>query len=77
MEKCFDCGGLTEKQKEGDYQCKACGIFSKDNKEPYGGWEGIEGFSCPLCGEFIPHEIRDGVHTWICNKCPFVGIEKY
>jgi len=35
------------------------------------------GIDCPLCGEYILHEVRDGVHTWACTECPFVGIESY
>lgn len=36
-----------------------------------------QGIVCPFCGQFIPYSIRDGVHTWSCEYCPFYAIEKY
>ena len=41
-EKCFNCGEYTAyKTGLGDYACSKCGIYSKDNKEPYQEDEGM------------------------------------
>ena len=30
---------------------------------------------CPLCGEGVHHEQRNGVDVWVCDECPFYGFE--
>lgn len=36
-----------------------------------------EGITCPLCEEWIPYEMKDGIHTWNCVECPFTSQETY
>lgn len=47
------------------------------NSRPHSEALNHEGIKCPLCENFCPHEIRDGVHTWPCGECPFIGQEIY
>lgn len=38
-----------------------------------------DGIQCPLCDKFVPYfkDNNPDKHEWICQHCPFVGMEKY
>ena len=43
----------------------------------HGQWEieKIEGFTCPLCGNFAEHKHWRGTPIWSCVECNFIGLE--
>ncbi len=53
-------------QGEAEYECDECGATKPIP------------FKCPICGSEEVIEVeQDGTHIYVCDPCPFVGIEYY
>ncbi len=35
----------------------------------------VEDIDCPLCGSQAEHKQVESTHIWVCDSCPFIGME--